>query len=340
MEEVQNNPINTSIQQTQNISTKKTKESNKQVIIALLFGIIGIILGGLLFFYYFPCEECVCNKCNCTPPKQLISECDCEKTIEDNTKNYKEVELTDQNIINDLNKKLSYIFNLDIPNNRSFYITGSMLCEHIISHLGNKGGISEDDKLYTILRRMPLSEISEEEIEDAVDMEFYNPGVSQYRYKTKEEIKENTVYDGKIDGKEVAKKYKEIYGQELIRQYHSEGYLFSYVYSEKRDLYYHEDIPGGCAGFTVPYLYINRYTTDTNHRYVYISTGGYSTSEGNFLNDMVNGPETTVIDLGDISLDDFTINEENYKQFTEYKFIFDKSADDNYYFSKTEKITN
>ena len=242
-----------------------------------------------------------------------------------------ETDITDKELLNDLDEKLSVIF-LTSDTDRSIKLGASI--SGYLTSLFEQGGINEANKTYSIFSALDFGTPTEDEKGSILTQYYGVNNVSQIP-----ETDQGALIINRRDGKEVSEKYKEIYGQELVRnQNFNLGTNPSYHYNTEYDIYYSIL---GMAGFGGPmgttYVYKDRYTTDNDHAYVYIYAG-FIGVDNHLYSDW--GIDSDLGTLTDDEVANYTINEENYKQFTEYKFIFDKSADDNYYFSKTEKITN
>ena len=365
MEEIQNNPINTPVQTTVQEPPKKNNEHITIIIISILFTLIGIGLGILYMIHKNTCQPINCpeTECNIDCKKEcesIIANNEKEtvnKTIEDN----EETEITDNTLLRDLKNKLLYIFDIGVSwdyqkYNKKYYITPDNM-EPLITiepswydqdlTLFLNGGLTESDKLRTVIDHLDLRPLNETEINDAIRQSFYSYSdeyvANQFRNK----------FAVGIDGNTVVKKYKEIWGQDVIKGQISSGRLSAYYeYNIKNDFYYPLMLDRGhSATYKERYYYINRYTKSNSHAYVYVSTGMQNIR----IDTMMNPIEGLIYcDIADYRNDDsecmrltdrdqiidFEINEDNYKKFAEYRIVFDKSADGNYYFSKVEKVTN
>ena len=126
------------------------------------------------------------------------------------------------------------------------------------------------------------------------------------------------------------------------------------MYNSIYDFYF--DAGLGCGG-TTPYerfYYKNRYTTDDDHAYVYTSTAFMSPTEGSDEEDVVYNVYCDIAYLKQYKVSEdaricatlntydevqnFTLDSSNYEQYSNYRFVFDKASDGNYYFNKVEKL--
>ena len=257
-----------------------------------------------------------------------------------------EVEITDLAIIDDLDKKIAILFNTD--NTERTFNTGMGIGYYGLQ-LFREGDISESDKVRSVITHtLELKPLDKEKVDAAVSQNGYSGQTEQL---FRESIKG-------IDGDSVAQKYKEIFGNTLVKGEIKE-YCGYYKYNKQYDFYY-SGIPG-CGGKT-PYselYYKYRYTEDDNHAYVYTSTAvisptfgttpeGYNTEDVPFhvYCDVSYLGENGIVENAKVcatlqSYDEkeaFTLNASNYEQYSKYRFVFDKTDDGNYYFNRVEKL--
>lgn len=162
----------------------------------------------------------------------------------------------------------------------------------------------------------------------------------EYREMVKEESLQG------IDGDKVATKYKGVFGEELVHETSDECY--TYRYDSTHNFYYQDPIDG-CGG-TSPYAtfhYKNKYTTSGDNAYVYVSTALVDWEHGNVYCDIASLDLTNEFKLADdaevcttLPADDvlFVLDESNYENYSQYRFIFNKAEDGTYYFSEVEKL--
>lgn len=162
----------------------------------------------------------------------------------------------------------------------------------------------------------------------------------EYREMVKEESLQG------IDGDKVATKYKGVFGEELVHETSDECYTYRY---DSTHNFYYQDPTDGCGG-TSPYAtfhYKNKYTTSGDNAYVYVSTALVDWEHGNVYCDIASLDLTNEFKLADdaevcttLPADDvlFVLDESNYENYSQYRFIFNKAEDGTYYFSEVEKL--
>lgn len=257
-----------------------------------------------------------------------------------------EVEITDSAVIDDLDKKIAILFNTD--NTDRTFNTGMGITYYGLQ-LFREGDISESDKVRSVITHaLGLKPLDKEKVDAAVSQNRYSGETEQFFRESAKGI----------DGDSVAQKYKEIFGKTLVKG-EIEEYCGYYKYNKQYDFYY-SGIPG-CGGRT-PYselYYKYRYTEDDNHAYVYTSTAvisptfsttpeGYSTEDAPFYvycdvsylgeNGIVENAKVCATLQSYDEKEAFTLNTSNYEQYSNYRFVFDKTNDGNYYFSRVEKL--
>ena len=157
-----------------------------------------------------------------------------------------------------------------------------------------------------------------------------------------------------IEGKTVADKYYDVYGEELVKKAETEPLLcHKYGYNASKDIYFADW--GGCGRVVshLAQLYKEKFTKNDaiGKAYIYVRVGtlGYHRS---FLDIdgycVIYSDISTYENIHGITLEEYAtcpydlnpvfINSSNYQNFTPYRFVFEKSADGIYHFSKVEKL--
>ena len=154
----------------------------------------------------------------------------------------------------------------------------------------------------------------------------------------------NTALQG-IDGDIVSKRYKEVFGEKLSHE-GSES-CYTYLYNSTNNFYYENPV-GGCGGTSSykTFHYKNKYTIEDNNAYVYVAVALSNAEDGNVYCDLSYLDISGVFKLAEDAKvcgtvsgnEDFALNESNYQDFAQYRFVFNKANDDTYYFSKVEKL--
>ena len=142
-----------------------------------------------------------------------------------------------------------------------------------------------------------------------------------------------------ITADEVSHQYQLFYG-ESIPSYQAVGNnCFRFEYDNDIKTFFWTTPTCGGTGIGLVYSYINKFVNYKEDAYVYVN---FATSEPI---DMTNysiykGFSANEIYQSNVSMDyvkKFKIDASNYQNFSEYKFIFKKDTNGNYYFSKLEK---
>lgn len=321
-------------------ATSKPKNSKPLIATSIICAILAVagVAFGIYGMFLQPPQKCEVN---------------CEQTSNSNTNDQEsadisnnEVEITDSAIIDDLDKKIAILFNTD--NTDRTFNTGMGIGYYGLK-LFKQGDISESDKVRSVITNtLELKPLDEEKI---------NAAVSQNGYSGETENFFRQSIRG-IDGELVAEKYKEIFGDTLVKGEIVE-YCGYYKYNKQYDFYY-AGIQG-CGGRT-PYselYYKHSYTEDKNHAYVYISTAvisptfgktpeGYNTEDAPFYvycdvsylgdNGIVEDAKVCATLQSYEEKEAFRLDESNYEQYSNYRFVFDKDSNGNYYFNKVEKL--
>lgn len=149
----------------------------------------------------------------------------------------------------------------------------------------------------------------------------------------------------KISGDDVRTKYKEVFGADLPVGAPDALYCGRYEYNSEGDFYFPENNTGGCGGWNNRYrfYYVNQYTLAGDNAYIYISTA---------LVDYYKEPAIVYCDVAAASDGDkvcatlseektkydFTLDESNYQDYSQYRMIFNRADDGSFYFSHVEKL--
>lgn len=321
----------------------KVNKLKAATIIIAIIAIIGIVAAVIFAVLYYNNTNNNANSptvgTNSDPNLQL--DATAEQTKE-------EVEITDVNILKDLDAKIALLFNTD--NTDPTFATGRGIgyYDELLFH---NGDIDQSNKIRTIIRHtLELAPLSEEEIVAALSQSGMSGRNEEY---FRRELAKG------VKGDLVVQKYKEIFGEDIAKGAISK-FCGEYEYNTQYDFYYNDGL--GCGGIS-PYerfYYKNRYTTDGDYAYVYTATAFLNPtttkdSEG-YTHEGV--PYYVYCDIADLGTngasegakicdilqteeekEHFTLDFSNYKQYSEYRFIFTK-LNNNYYFKIVEKINS
>ena len=307
------------------------KPRNRKRSIIILSVIVGILLiaAGVFAFLYFS------NNSNGDEPQQESSEDTQEEIVEEP----EEVEITNQLLKNDLDNKIAILH--DTPQTDATINKGTVVggYSNSLFELYTTGSISQPPlRVSRVINALkPQFRYLNADERDAIA----NTVPQEYR----EEVRTQALQG--IDGSIVSKKYKEVFGDEASKEEIDNCY--TYKYNPTYDIYYENPI-GGCGG-TSPYKtyhFKNKYTTDGDNAYVYISTALSNAEDNNVYCDIANLDISGIFKITDNARvcatitgnEDFILNESNYQDYAEYRFVFNEANDGTYYFNKVEKVSS
>lgn len=268
-----------------------------------------------------------------------------QQTTPPTTEPTEETEITDQSLKDDIDEKIAILLDIE-DKSPSLVVRGIGQNDESLFHNGN---ITESSKVISVISNtLELRPLNEEEIASAISQTGLSGESESY-------FRQNLAKG--IDGNVVVEKYKEIFGEEIAKGPIATS-CGQYEYDVIHELYY--DAGFGCGG-TTPYIrlyYKNRYTTDDKHAYVYTSAAfmsrTFETSPAGTTDKLPWHVYCDITDLGptgvadnakecatlqtDEEADSFTLNDSNYEQYAQYRYVFDKADNGVYYFSKVEKL--
>ena len=115
---------------------------------------------------------------------------------------------------------------------------------------------------------------------------------------------------------------------------------FMFYYDASISTYFWVSTSCGGATASSVLAYKNNFTTKDNLAYVYVNYGiidPVDTTSANIYKDL----EKVSIYQGNVAFleaNNFRIDASNYQNFSQYKFTFNKDSNNNYYFTKLEKV--
>ena len=304
---------------------EKPKKSSKALIWVLaILAVISIAAAGVFAYLYFTTPTAPAP----VPEEDTSKETPAEETAE-------ETEITDAKTKQNLDNQIAILY--DVKEQGPHFIKYAGATDYT-SKLNMDGDLDETYKIAHIIHTLEdnFRLLTDAEKEAAVKQAGY-VGEEANWFK-------NSKPTG-IDASLVAAKYLEIFGK-TPRKVSSEDHCYGYQYNEEHDIFYNDSL--GCGGTSdiIWHYFKNSYTTKGNEAYVYTYAG---TEKGgdekvycdiiNFKSTQENYPSVCASINPTDSFGSFVIDESNYKNFAQYRFIFEKSADDNtYYFVKVEKL--
>lgn len=193
------------------------------------------------------------------------------------------------------------------------------------------------EKGYSIYEKSSLSESSKLLV---ILKDLYSTSQFQRVYKNTENGFE---VEDVINLKIVKDEYKNLFNEELTN-YIEVGFCPWFKYDQETNKYKVYEECGG-TGYDTYISYNNRYTEDENNMYVYVNVGRFvsktMTDENGltvFLNDLYADVSKEKIYKKNVIDKDITINESNYNEFSEYKYIFGKDKEGRFYYKNIERI--
>lgn len=228
----------------------------------------------------------------------------------------KEVELSDETIRSDLKTKIGFITSYANSEDSLYNAYTFRYKNKIFGDAFNN--MNNDLKLEIVLDYLYINKKFQNVTAENKDSEIVK-GYGQ-----------NEVYQ--ISKDDVNKEYKKFFGKDVSENKSLDIYCFGYDYDATKNMYFKADPNcGGTSGASYV-SYINKYTEKENNAYVYVNYGyDGMASDGKVFADLEGTKESSV------DPNNFKIDESNYKEFSEYKFTFEKDDSGNYYFVSLEK---
>lgn len=303
----------------------ENKQSNKSLIIICTILIV-IIIGLVGFIGYY------IGMTNQKPPQT-------NKQTNENI----EVEETNINTIKSLSNKISQLFG---------YNKTELSLNKEYSLFNFKSGIlkknlTAEEKQLIILSSIEWDEITGDAWKSSPKMKDTVEAMSGGDEKT---IDEYIKASKQISAEKVNKYSMELFGHELTNPKEEIGRCPVLYYDANQQIYYRPDPACGGASIESVQSYEYKFTTNKDEAYVYVSFAyiepSYDNSTYNVYKDIKCSDELigncTLTNKYEVTLptnkDYFTIDKTNYQDFSQYKFIFKKDQNNNYYFVKTEQI--
>ena len=232
-----------------------------------------------------------------------------------------EVEITDTYILRDLDEKIAILHN--ITEKGTLFSLNAYLYGHF-NTLYTEGNLDEIAKLTHVVNSIQpnytLSYMEQKSIAETEGLEL------------------NEVTEG-VKAETVVAKYYDVFGKKLDKvTIKSQDYCPGVQYNVEYDFYYLIHRCGGTSPFTA-YIYKNKYTTDGEHAYVYANVATLNGEDNKIYCDYISNSDNLPAICGEFeNMNEFTIDENNYQDFAEYRFVFNKADNGTYYFVKVEKL--
>ena len=245
-----------------------------------------------------------------------------------------EIEIKDTYILRDLDEKMSILH--DAKETGALMKKGGPKYFEAISLYQNR--LSEIAKIAGIANSIiPDYYIGLEEMQSIANEQEYNAeNAEAYLNSYHEGYKADTI----------ARKYQDVFGEELVKgAANGQSYCPEFYYNSTYDFYYNASLGCGGTGPDVGLYYKNKYTSDGEHAYVYVSVGTFSAEDNNiycgiidYSDSATSSSERPAICGSATDSVEAEIDKTNYQDFSQYRFVFNKADDGTYYFSKVEKL--
>ena len=214
-----------------------------------------------------------------------------------------------------------------------------------------KNGITSEVKQRTVLKQIDWSTMNQEVWQKAKTNEFISKLIPSY---TEKYTYESTKY---VSLEKVNAYSKRLFGEKLTNISKEISACPTYLYDQKNEMFYYP--APQCGGTSAEQIrtYKSKFEEKEDEAYVYVSFA--------FISPSISGEELDYSDYNvykdfDIVKEDgyyitkhkniyksgikgyqrdsFILDETNYKDFSEYKFSFNKDKNNNYYFVNIEQI--
>ena len=232
----------------------------------------------------------------------------------------KEEVITDEELKKDLGKKTKYLFNMDLIGDS--YVKGLLF-----EKSRTIDEISEQNRVLAAFYSVKRTNVDKK----------YEDGCYNLKDQTLSSLDNCSEHDYSmvmdyVNADDVANMYYYLFGEKFYKKDIYEGCPVK-LYQEKNNVYYFA-YPCGGTGYTTESMYIYDYTSVGDKAYVYVAYGINSccSEEPGIYTDYDEDNKYT----GAI-LDEFELTEDNYKDFSKYRFVFEKKGND-YYFTAIEKL--
>lgn len=308
--------VNPQTQVTTSTPAEPTKSNKALIVILSIFLVLSLGAAAAFAYLYFS------NNTQNTPTSTPTP----ETPVSGETK---EVEITDTYVLRDLDEKMAILHRTSE--------TGQEI------NKGNVGGYYADLTLYETGNLPVASKVTH--VIDFLSNSFRALSADEMEaVRPKENAGGQELITYGIDYDTVADKYKDLFNEDLPKQ--SFGLCYHYQYNEEYNFFY-KDPNVGCGGTSqyARYYYKNRYTELGDNSYVYVSAATLNLETNEIYCDLISFSDDGTMTNKNLevcstsdNVNNFPIDESNYQDFAEYRFIFHKADDGTYYFEKVEQL--
>lgn len=244
-----------------------------------------------------------------------------------------EIELTDVNIIKDLNEKVVLLTGTAYENDLQSPTIVTKDGTHPEFSLYLNGDYSNAAKIVYTMYALPTS--SQVYVTDAMANTFISnlPETEKKGWTVSDLLK--NIQGLTFTKKSIDDKYYDLFGTEPSLD---GSYNCPKPYYDNSGYYFAVSMCGGTSPLDA-YYYKNRYTTDGDHAYVYINAGVLDRQFSKIYCEIVPQGGTDIAPCDTYNGTSFTIDATNHDKFAEYRFVFKKADNGTYYFDKVEKVS-
>lgn len=263
-------------------------------------------------------------------------------------------EITDSNIKSELDKESSILFTLYLPDKDydwSNVVASSMY--NYVDQLMTDGQLSDEAKVYVTLRALQDYEEAFTKVTSSDYTESEAKAIMAESTMQNQPASEFFSYVTKVDADDVAKLYKDIFGEDIKHQSAKE-ICGGYYYNADKGLYL-KGLYDGCGGASpISYnLYREKYESAGDKAYMYFRVGTVNCAYDSTTCDYYSGflsydDAQKATPLGSVTASGTyfdnngraksIVTTENFEQFAPYRIVFDKQDDGSYTFEKVEKL--
>ena len=303
---------------------KKSNNILKTIIIFLLFVvlILSIVLVVLVIRGGSKVE---------TPEMEIIN--DSSEKVKKDIDELKEKDITDSVIKKSLSDRIDILLSNSTSDELNRIYSGYRFRTGVLTRK-----LTEEDMLYIVLHNIKFDNIKDDNwenvsyIKSMVESEVSNSNITMYQVLSEY---------GELSFDDVNNNYTSMFGKGIKNTYDKISKCPTYVYDSNGKRFYSTPSRCGGASGSAFYAYKSRFVENGDDFYVYVSLGlqedGKIYTDYEFTDDSLEGNYKAIKEYsGDIDI----INNDNYKEFPEYKFSFKLGNDGEYYFVSVEQTNS
>lgn len=259
----------------------------------------------------------------------------------DNSYENKVVEVTDNNTLEDISKKIDCLFTYCEESNS--YEKSKTYSDYGFRYKVLKKELSEADKQFIVLSTASWDNITGDEwksnsyMKTWIERDLEESYSKNYAFTSNKQLTAKKVNDYSV----------KLFGTKINNPIERMGKCPLFIYDDKTLMYYRPEPRCGGTSAAIVSRYISKVTSDDEKLYAYISFGFVRGDENGDLKVYSDiDVKDSEISFGSIEAKNmvdsiidsdgmiyYEIDESNYEKFSSYKFTFTKDSDGNYYFT-------